>query len=113
MGGMEIATMPVNEAVKGAQRSSLTAELIFRVGRVKGESPSGVSTEKIVLVVTVFTYDVILMGVNIELQYNGVLNGIQQSWNVVFFYNVFCRVLYIPSYQETFTKCWLMFWQGS
>lgn len=36
---MEIATIPVYEAVKGAERSSLTAELIFRVGRVKGESP--------------------------------------------------------------------------
>lgn len=61
--------MPVYEAVKGAERSSLTAELIFRVGRVKGESPGGVSTEKIVLVVMVFTYDVTVMGVvNIELQ---------------------------------------------
>lgn len=67
-GGMEIVTMPVSEDVTGAQRSSLAAELIVRAGRVKGESPSGVSTEKIVLVVMVFTYDVIVRDVNIELQ---------------------------------------------
>lgn len=72
MGEWRLSQCQYRGIVKGAPRSSLAAELIVRAGRVKGESPSGVSTEKIVLVAMVFSYDVIVRDVNIEsrVEYN-------------------------------------------
>lgn len=57
-----------------AQTSSLNS--LSEWGRVKGESLGGLSTEKIVVVVVVLSYDILVMGVNVSykcvLRYNRV-----------------------------------------